>query len=384
VNNYNPDNYFHGIINAFPGDSSYLTLSFSEPVKNPVEALSGILINGSCVKAVSSIDPLMRAFIVKPVSPILRHQQYTLTIPTSVTDYAGNSSDINMIAFGLPEKVEKGDLQFNELLFNPLPGDADYIELFNTSDKIINASDLYLVSVNETGIFSSPVPVSDENRSLLPGSYLAITTDRRSVLERYFSSEPEYIFPVTQFPSLPDQSGHLILYNRELEKIDEVIYNEKMHYPLLAGYEGISLEKVRPAVLSIDSKNWHSASEVSGWGTPGAPNSIFTGEPSGDGIIVLSSTKITPDNDGNEDFLVIDLKPGGNGNVVTIKIYDETGALVRKLTENLLAGNQASLTWDGTDANGALVNRGIYIVLIEVFDDTGNRGKWKKVCSVIR
>ena len=51
--------------------------------------------------------------------------------------------------FGLTEMAEEGDLRFNELLFNPFPGDEDYIEFVNNSDKILNAFRLLVVSVSE-------------------------------------------------------------------------------------------------------------------------------------------------------------------------------------------------------------------------------------------
>ncbi|MBA4323220.1 MAG: hypothetical protein C0408_10425, partial [Odoribacter sp.] len=248
----------------------------------------------------------------------------------------------------------------------------------------IDASELNLVSVNESGIFSTAVSASDNNRCILPGSYYAISTSRESLIKRYFSSCPEYIFQVSHFPSMPDDKGHLFLFNRQLNPVDEVSYYEKMHYSLLSGYEGISLEKVRPSVSSSDTRNWHSASEASGWGTPGAANSIYCEQPVEGDRIVLSSTKISPDNDGDKDLLIINLNLTGNGNVVTITIFDETGGLVRKLAENFLAGNRASVTWDGTADDGSLVNTGIYIILISVFDDTGKTEKLKKVCAVIR
>jgi hypothetical protein len=384
VNNSNPDNYFHGILNAFPGDSSYLEISFSEPVKNLEETSSGIRIESNGALNVYSSDPLMRKYILKPDNPFIRNKLYTLTIPQSLTDFAGNIPSVNSFTFGLPEKATKGDVVFNEIMFNPLPGDADYLELYNSSGNIINAAELNLVSVNESGTYSAPVPASDYNRSFLPGSYYAISINRQSILDRYISSYKENIFQVSQFPSMTDANGHLILFNHRLEYIDEVSYNEKMHYSLLSGYEGISLEKVRPSVLSTDPKNWHSASEASGWGTPGAANSIYSEQPATDDRIVFSSTRITPDNDGYEDLLVIDLKLNDNGNVVNIRIFDETGNFVRNLTDNLLAGNLASVTWDGTRDDGSLVDRGIYIVLISVFNDTGKTEKWKKVCAVIR
>ncbi len=152
----------------------------------------------------------------------------------------------------------------------------------------------------------------------------------------------------------------------------------------LAGFEGISLEKIRTNSKSNDKSQWHSASEVSGWGTPGAPNSVISDQPGNDDIANLSSTRITPDNDGFEDFLVIDLKLKGIGNVVSVTVFDETGGFVKKVADNLLAGSEASIVWNGTADDEKLVSTGIYIILISVFDDSGKVLNWKKVCTVIR
>ena len=384
VNRSNPDMSFKGIVNAFPGDSNSLTVTFSEPVKNLIEAVSGIRINGNGIKSAYSNDLLMREFIICPGNPFYRHQQYSLSIPGTVTDFAANYPEVSNFTFGIPERAIKGDIVFNEILFNPFPSDADYIELYNCSEKIIDANELLLVSVNESGNYSAPVSLSENKRDILPGAYYVITTDRKSLLGRYFSLCEKNIFQVSQLPSMPDDKSHLILFNRQLEFIDEVSYNEKMHYSLLSGYEGISLEKIRPSLLSSDPQNWHSASESSGWGTPGAPNSIYSEQPVNDDRIVFSSTKITPDNDGYEDLLVIDLNLKGNGNVVTMNVYDETGNFIRKLANNLLAGTKATVTWDGTAGDGSIVNSGIYIILISVFDDTGKTERRKKVCAVVR
>jgi flagellar hook assembly protein FlgD len=99
---------------------------------------------------------------------------------------------------------------------------------------------------------------------------------------------------------------------------------------------------------------------------------------------LFSSGKISPDNDGYEDVLVIDIDPSGLGNVVSVTVFDETGNYIRKLVENLFAGSRASVTWDGTAADGSLVNTGIYVFLIELYNDKGKTKTWKKVCTVIR
>jgi len=242
-----------------------------------------------------------------------------------------------------------------------------------------------LVSVNdETNDTSEVFNLSAGRRCILPGDYYAATTDRKRVLERFFTSDPFRVFQVSSLPSMPDDKGHLILFNRGLEKIDEVVYDEKMQYSLLQEDEGISLEKIRPQGQSADKSYWHSASESSGWGTPGAANSVISKVPEGENILTFSSTKITPDSDGNEDFLVMDLKLTGNGNVLSVSVFDETGSFVKRITDNFLAGQEASIVWDGTAEDGGVVRSGIYILLISIFDETGKTRSWKKVCAVIR
>jgi hypothetical protein len=157
-----------------------------------------------------------------------------------------------------------------------------------------------------------------------------------------------------------------------------------MHFSLLSGYEGVALEKIRKELLSDDPVNWHSASESSGWGTPGAKNSVDINRSENSDNVSFSSSRITPDNDGNEDFLIVSMGMKGNGNIVSAEVFDETGRHIRKIVSNLFAGPEASLIWDGTADDGTLAGTGIYIVLITLYDDTGKTKKWKKVCTVIR
>jgi hypothetical protein len=310
---------------------------------------------------------------------------YTMKISSGITDFAGNSISRSSFRFGLPEKAGRDDIVFNELLFNPYSDEPDYIELYNSSDKVVDASQLYLASINtENGDTSEIKPLSDEHRCIIPGAFFTVTADRGKVIERYHTSDPESIFNEPSLPSMPDDKGHLLLLNRSLELVDEVTYTDDMHYSLLTGNQGISLEKIRPEMESNESSNWHSASEGSGWGTPGRENSVFSREPEGNDRITFSSAKISPDNDGIEDALVIDINGEGLGNVISVTIFDETGGFVRKLRENFFAQNKTSVIWDGTAADGSLVATGVYIVFIELYNDKGKTKSWKKVCTVIR
>lgn len=385
VSGKNPDRSFPGITNVFPDDSVSISLYLSETVFCLAGSKGTVYIDGREAAGIIPSDFLNMTYTVNASEPLQKGKIYSLDLVDDIADFAGNTIEKSAYRFGLPETAREGDIVFNELLFNPLPGDPDYIELYNTSDKIIDASRLMLVSVSETtGDTSATVDLSSEKRCILPGEYYVITTGSRRVAEIYLQSDADRIFEISSLPSMPDDGGHLILYNRDLTLIDEVIYNEKMHYSLLDNYEGVSLEKVTLNSGSSDISNWHSASELSGWGTPGVMNSISYGEPVADDIVALSATAISPDNDGNDDLLIINLKLTGNGNVVTVTVFDETGIFVKKLTDNSFTGSEASVVWDGTADDGRLVNTGIYIMLISVFDDTGKTHKWKKVCTVLR
>ena len=381
----NEDISFRGIENVFPEDSFSINIRFSEPLLSLPEKIKTIKIDGRDIADVKLSDQLFREFLLKPEVPLTRGVIHELEISGDIRDFAGNNIEKRNFSFGLHENIEHGDIMFNELLFNPLPGDPDYLELFNHSSKILDAARLQIVSVaTATGDTSQLYPVSTEDRCILPDTYFAVTTDKSKVTYRYLTSDPDHIFESESIPSMADDKGNLVLLNRELDLIDRVSYSEKMQFSLLASTEGVALEKINQGLGSEDPVNWHSASESSGWGTPGAKNSVNTEISETSDKIALSATKITPDNDGNDDFMIISLSLTGNSNIISASVFDETGSHVKKIVSNLLAGTSTSLVWDGTADDGTLVNSGIYIIFISMYNDKGKTEKWKKVCTVIR
>jgi hypothetical protein len=381
----NPDNSFSGSLNVFPEDSTIIIVTSPEPLFGLLSVADSIDIEGKSLAAMTLADPLFRQFRIKLKDPLPRGKICQLKIKDKVRDFPGNILQKDNYSFGIPEPASPGDILFTELLFNPLPGDPDYIEVFNASDKIIDASRLEIVSVNDdTGDTSLIYSISDVKRCFLPHTYFAITTDRTRVAERYFSSDTECLFEISSLPSMPDDRGHLILFSRELVKIDEIAYSEKMQSSLLSGNEGVALERINQNNEPAWEGNWHSASESSGWGTPGARNSVSYETPATKDLLTLSSSRISPDDDGFEDFLIINFNLNGISNIISVTIFDESGTWVRKVAENLYAGREASLTWDGTADDGSLVSTGIYIVYITLFDESGKTQKWKRVCTVIR
>ena len=380
VSGTNTDNNFRGIDNVFPVDSLKVVVTFSEFVTADSADRQVIKIDDRDITEALRFHEEGKELLVNTGIVMQSGICYTLSCSENIRDFAGNSAERRYFGFGLPEVARIQDIIINEILFNPIPGDEDFVEMYNRSGNIVDVSQLFLVSVNDaTGDTSSLYRLSDMGRCFMPGEYMVFSTDAESVFSRYHTCSDNNVFQVNQLPSMPDDRGHLVLLNRQMETIDEIRYDEKMHFPLLSDNEGFSLERLNP-----DYDIWHSASEVSGGATPGCPNSVYSEDDVEESFVTLSSTRITPDNDGNDDLLIINLNFPGFGEVISVLIFSETGSLVRRLAENQLAGSDNMLAWDATGDDGSLVDRGIYIIYISSFNEYGRKKNWKKVCTVLR
>jgi hypothetical protein len=302
-----------------------------------------------------------------------------LFIPPSVTDFAGNTPCVTDLRTGLPSDPSAGEILFNEILFDPVTGCQDYAELYNNSDKVIDLSQLFLAN----GSTAPVIRVSSVPRQLLPHDYVALTTDRESVAKYYRCAGEHSLYEVAALPSMPDDDGSLVLYDRELNIIDRVDYSISMHLLFLDGTEGIALEKVAPGLPSGIAANWHSASEACGWGTPGAENSNLLDPAGASSGMTLSSSRVSPDCDGFEDVVSVDVFPGGNDNVITVTVFSDRGYIVRRLADRFAAGEGARFVWDGTTDAGARLPAGLYMIKAEAFNAQGVSGRWKEVCAVL-
>jgi len=337
------------------------------------------VINGNATLPAVSADIADHSLVISLPDELRPGALYELVIPALLTDFAGNMACVTTLKTGLPSDPFTGDILFNELLFDPLPGCQDYIELYNNSEKIFDLSALYLGNgTNTPAMHAADVP-----RQLLPGEYVALTTDRKAVTGHYPCSAGQNIYESARLPSMPDDRGSVILYDRSLNIIDRVDYSASMHLLFLSGTEGIAVEKVAPDLPSDMASNWHSASEACGWGTPGTENSTLvnqTGQRSG---MQFSATRISPDSDGFEDVLSVDVFPGGEGNVISVTVFNDRGFIVRKLAQRFAAGEGARFIWDGTSDSGARLPAGLYMIIAESFNTEGKTRRWKDVCALL-
>ena len=287
-------------------------------------------------------------------------------------------------SFGIPEPAACGDVVINEILFDPVAPAADYVEIFNKSDKVLNIKELRLGTVKSS--FPNPPDttvksICSENRLLLPGEFLLLTTTPEAIASQYECGMDRFL-QMASFPSYPnDGATVLLLYNSEI--IDFMSYSDDSHYPLLTTTKGVSLERISPNISSMDSENWHSAAAPL-YGTPGYVNSVFIDENSSetnDEVEIFPSV-FSPDNDGFDDVTTINLTAYNNDYTVKISVFDSHGVYINSLVHGQNIGHQNLFVWNGADQNGNIVPMGIYVVYIELFDLQGVIKRIKKAVVV--
>lgn len=317
-----------------------------------------------------------------------KQRRYQLLISKQIKNCRGipMKSD-TLLNFGIPEVVDHNDVLFNEILFHPKTGGAEYVELANHSEKIVDLGKLSLGIVKQHSDGSRDTAyyrVSSRQILAFPGEYYLLTKDPEKVKEHYVTQNPQNFFRMESFPVLKNESGTVILMNTDHKMIDDFTYNEKMHYALLKRTDGISLERYDLDRDSHDTENWHSASEESGFGTPADQNSQFFNQHQMETVFHLEPAIFSPDGDGYNDVLKIDYRLNKPGYSVQINIFNASGALMRQLYNNEYLGTSGSLRWNGKLENNTTAPPGIYILHIRLQNLDGTIHQFKKTVVVAR
>lgn len=296
-------------------------------------------------------------------------------------DYSADKVILDEIIVTAEEKplepIGFGDILITEVLFNPVGGGSDFIEIYNNSAKEISTNRLYLASRDNDLKLTQIYPLSVSKSNLLPGNYLALTKDTAGVFPWFDIQCRECFLQMEKFPSFNNDFDYVVLLDENMKVVDELYYSEKMHHPLLAEEKGISLERISFTQKTNDAKNWHSASTTSGYGTPGYMNSQVEIEDIYAPKITFSSESFSPNSDGYNDEYQIQYNLEKPGYVANISIFDATGKFVMKLVNNEILGTNGTIVWNGEDETGKSKNIGIYVVLVEIFNTAGEVFQFK-------
>jgi Lamin Tail Domain/CHU_C Type IX secretion signal domain len=308
-----------------------------------------------------------------------RGKIYTLQV-LGLTDLAGNELGETTRTIGISENVAQGDLIFNEVMFEHPDSSAEYIELYNKSDKLLDVSGLVFTNRKTDGSLNTGNKIPDKTQ-LLPKSYLALTSDAEKV-RKYHNCPSESTIISTEWSTLNNESTTLVLCNAAKDTIyDELTYNTKWHHVLVKNPKGVALERINPDLPTQDKNSWHSAASEVNYGTPGYKNSQFreievvAKDPK---FVWTDPEAFSPDNDGVDDVCFIRYKTDANGYVANAIVFNAVGVKVYQLASNILLANEGFLTWDGKTDNGKNANVGVYVLYFEMFNpQTGSRKQLK-------
>jgi hypothetical protein len=296
-------------------------------------------------------------------------------------DYASDKVILDEVIVTAEEKplepIEPGDILISEILFNPVAGGSDFVEIYNNSQKEISTNRLYLASRDSKLELTQVYPLSISKRLFYPGDYLALTKDTNGVFPWFNIECVDCFLQMEKFPSYNNDFDYVVLLDENMQVIDELFYTEKMHHPLLAEEKGISLERISFTQNTNDLKNWHSASTTSGYGTPGYKNSQVETEGNSEPKVTFSPESFSPNFDGYNDEYEIEYELEKPGYVANISIFDAAGRFVMKLANNEILGTSGTILWNGEDQTGQRQNLGVYVVLVEIFNTAGEIYQYK-------
>lgn len=272
---------------------------------------------------------------------------------------------------------QRNSLIINEIMFEPNIDNSEFIEFYNTTDDSINIGGWYINDEN-----NNKFRLSNSNYNLPPKSFFLLAADSITIFKYNLQSSEKFFIVGKTDISLSNSGESILLKDVRGRVIDSVFYSPKWHNKNYTNTKNISLERINPFLNSNDPANWNSCVSQLG-ATPIQPNSIFTTNPNNQTNLSVSPNPFSPDNDGFEDFCIINYKLTQPVAQVRIKIFDSKGRLVRTLLNNQPSGSTGSIIFDGLDDDGRTLRIGIYIIFLEALNDNSGVVETSKTVVVV-
>ncbi len=290
---------------------------------------------------------------------------------TSICKKGCTAGSVNSVTSLL--NYEPNALVINELMYEPGSNNSEYIELYNFSADSVDVGG-WKIFKSEEDYFE----ISGTSLSILKDEFFVCAGDS-SIYDNYAWLKNSKV--VIQ-PSLvlSNSDDILILKDAKGNTVDSLYYSPKWHNRNLVTTKNKSLERINPVININDPDNWSTAVNAEG-GTPGKENSIFTSNQKLEEKISASPNPFSPDNDGFEDFTIINYNLKQLTAQVRIKIYDSHGRLMRTLLNNQASGSKGSVVFDGLNDGGHPLRIGIYIIFLEALND--NSGVLETMKTVV-
>ncbi len=301
----------------------------------------------------------------------------------AVVHLPGDQNPANDLARSVvPVAFARSSLVVNEIMYDPVAGNSEYVELFNCSRETVDLHGWSVSDVSGPAARTSAHLIARAAFVIASGEYIVITTDS-SIFTRFsYLTQPSYHVRIRPGAfSLNNAGDDVIVSDFTGSTIDSVRYSPDWQNQEIDDPSGRSLERINPSLPGNDRRNWSTCADPLG-GTPGRRNSLYTRPAPSSALVSFSPNPFSPDGDGYEDMTMLTYRIPAASAVIRVRIYDSRGRLVRTLADGDPSASRGELIWDGSDDNRRRVRMGIYIVLLEARGASGETIQATK-CTVV-
>ena len=378
INTFELDMEPPSILSAILKEDALLEIVFNEPIDSISIIESDVFFTNGVISSDFYFPNIyFDTLIIHLVDALQTNIEYEVEL-NGIGDCSGNRADLHS-NFLLPELPEKGDIVINELLFNPIDGGRDYLEIYNASDKNIDLKGWKLARLKDEVLEEEKVVIP--NFILKPNGYLVFSEDINFILENYPKSAGGN-FIIQDLPSMNNDSGTVVLSAPDFV-MDQVSYQSSWHLQLLDNEKGKALERIDPLGESNSSLNWRTAAQSESFGTPAYKNSQMRTSELNQGVFEVIYETVTPNNNGQFDYLEINYSFEEASLLGTFTIFDKTGQIVKEVFQNQILGTEGVLVWDIYNEDQQLASSGTYIAVLEVFSENSGITILKKKAFVV-
>lgn len=312
-------------------------------------------------------------FAEKRLGALDTNERYTWTVFTDGLS-PGYEKTITIADFPLDERryndtlrttvyisPRPGVVQINEVMFSPLPGQAEYVELWNAGKDTMSLYG-WVLHDRPTSDGADTLRITGE-LFLPPSGYVVLTWD-----STFFDQFPELrtsdrVYYRKFSLNLNAGGDNVVLRDPNNVVIDSISYLPSWHGlpPSAAG--GRSLEKLNPRLPSSRGDSWSTCGDATG-GTPARDNSIAVPLPSNG---TFTGTPNPFSRSRNEVCLLSYHLPYRLARL-SITVFDASGVPVRSIVNASFTAGEGFASWNGHNDDGFPMPPGPYVVLAEAVD----------------
>ena len=292
----------------------------------------------------------------------------------AVVEMAGDQRQANNgIAGRVTVPFLPGTVKINEVMYEPLAGMPEYVEFANAGSRAVDLESCTLADRPTASGSVNQWKFSGRAFRVPPSGLCVIMSDTSGPFWFPKLRSVDQSLVVCMHASslgLNNDGDKLWLRDAAGAVLDSLEYLPAFHTPDIPDTRGRSLELVNPSLDGRVPGNWGTCVDPAG-GTPGMRNSISVPVAQGPAVVASAPNPFSPDGDGMDDVTVVSYTLPVRTSMIRMRIFDVRGRLIKDLANNVPAGTQGCVVWDGRDDGGRRARVGIYVVMLEAIDNAG-------------